>query len=232
MSSKKREPLKLKAHELCDLVPKMNALEFEELKASIKERGGLLEPITKMGRLVIDGRHRLRACRELGIKLKPKDFVEFVGDEAAIAQFVIDKNLARRHLGYRARAEVVKQLLKQSPETSNRVIGAAVGLGREAVRTVRLREEAKGAIPKTTIRRDARGKAHGEATWPKKRGSGDRGAEHVSTADDLAMRRVIRDLGTVSAARLTAPQSYLDMLAAELDRLVAELRTVNSAVAH
>src|SRR5271168_3435620 len=54
-------------HPLAKLFPPLSPDEFEKLKADI-QRNGQLEPVwlDEEGR-VLDGRHRLRACKELGI---------------------------------------------------------------------------------------------------------------------------------------------------------------------
>jgi ParB-like chromosome segregation protein Spo0J len=51
--------------------PQMTPQEYERLKQSIKEYG-LQEPIHVMadGKTIIDGHHRYRACKELGIELR------------------------------------------------------------------------------------------------------------------------------------------------------------------
>lgn len=83
------------------IYPDLPAAEFEALKADIKEHG-LQQPILTKDGKVIDGRQRLRACRELGIQ---PEFIEIKGkqtpDEAAASL-----NLFRRHLNESQRAMI------------------------------------------------------------------------------------------------------------------------------
>jgi ParB/RepB/Spo0J family partition protein len=57
----------LEIHELANLSPKMTDVQYKSLVDSIKENGQL-EPILLFKGKVIDGRHRVKALRELGSK--------------------------------------------------------------------------------------------------------------------------------------------------------------------
>jgi hypothetical protein len=92
------------SHPLADALPTMLRKEYQELSADI-QRNGLLESITLFEGKVLDGRHRLRACQELGIEPK---FVEYAGTNPAA--FVITKNVRRRHLAPGKRAMVVVKI--------------------------------------------------------------------------------------------------------------------------
>lgn len=88
---------KLEAHPLADRLPKMTSAEFEALKASIIDRLArnlppLIHAILLFQNKILDGRHRYRACVDLGIK---PQFVEFSGDYAAAVQHVIDESSHR-----------------------------------------------------------------------------------------------------------------------------------------
>ena len=99
----------LKIDALATLFPPMAEEELARLKADIAAHGQL-EPIwTYQGR-VVDGRHRLRACRELGIEPK---VLEYDGD-GSVLDFVIAKNLNRRHLSGNQRALVAAKLANLS----------------------------------------------------------------------------------------------------------------------
>lgn len=58
---------KLELHPACEATAAMDAETFASLKADI-EKHGLLRPILRHKGKVLDGRHRLRICNELGIK--------------------------------------------------------------------------------------------------------------------------------------------------------------------
>ena len=88
-------------HPAADLFPLMTGAAFDELLRDV-ERNGLLHPITLLGGRVLDGRNRLRACKQLG--MRPR-FVEARDVESPTA-YVVSANLARRHLGPAQRAAV------------------------------------------------------------------------------------------------------------------------------
>lgn len=94
----------LELHPLATLFPEMDAEQFDVLKASIEERG-LLEPIVLYESKVLDGRNRLRACEETGIRVKS---VAFDGDDPLA--YVVAKNFARRHMTTSQRALVAGRI--------------------------------------------------------------------------------------------------------------------------
>jgi ParB-like chromosome segregation protein Spo0J len=99
----------LKIDPLANLFPPMAEEEFARLKADIAARGQL-EPIwTHRGR-VVDGRHRLRACRELGLEPIVREY----DGGGSVLDFVIAKNLHRRHLSANQRALVAAKLANLS----------------------------------------------------------------------------------------------------------------------
>lgn len=79
--------------------------QFEQLKASI-ELSGQLEPIATQGGKIIDGRHRYRACLELGRK---PIFKEIDAQMSAI-EYCVAENLHRRHLSDFDKAEAANQI--------------------------------------------------------------------------------------------------------------------------
>jgi ParB-like chromosome segregation protein Spo0J len=87
----KARPLEL--HEYASIFPEMTPGEFANLKASI-EAYGQLEPIWIHEGKVVDGKCRLRACRELGIKPKTRKW----DGKGSLVAFVVSMNLNRRHL--------------------------------------------------------------------------------------------------------------------------------------
>lgn len=82
---------KLKAHPLADRLPEMTAEEFEGLKASIAENGQR-DAIVLLKGQILDGRHRYRACIELGLEPRIVDFKASWGDPV---RYVIDKAMHR-----------------------------------------------------------------------------------------------------------------------------------------
>lgn len=92
-------------HPLAELIPPMSEEEFSDLLADIRANG-LRSPITLYEEKVLDGRHRLRACEELGIS---PPTAHFDGDDPTA--FVISMNLRRRNLTTGQRATAALALL-------------------------------------------------------------------------------------------------------------------------
>lgn len=93
-------------HPIAELFPRMTRDEFAELRESIQSIG-LQEPIWTLNGQVIDGRERLRACVELGVR--PTFRERSNGD--GLAMFVVAQNLRRRHLTSSQRAALAVDLL-------------------------------------------------------------------------------------------------------------------------
>ena len=89
-----------------DAFPTMQAEDFESLKASIS-RNGLLDPLLTWNGRVMDGRHRLKACKALGITPR---VVELVGSYEAAKSAAYANNINRRHLSTGQRALLAAQL--------------------------------------------------------------------------------------------------------------------------
>ena len=66
MKEKLLDIAKVEIHELAELTPTMTEGQFKALKQSIAEHGQQIPVVTYRGK-VIDGRHRIKALRELGL---------------------------------------------------------------------------------------------------------------------------------------------------------------------
>lgn len=95
----------MKAHPIADVFPQMPEREFQELKADI-QANGLHDPIIIYEGMILDGRHRYRACVELGLTLKTQDYT---GSDPV--GFVRSHNLHRRHLDASQRSMCAARLL-------------------------------------------------------------------------------------------------------------------------
>lgn len=93
-------------HPYADIFPWIEGAAFDELKADIA-KNGVLEPIVFIDGAILDGRNRYMAARALGIEY-PR--VEYQGDDPL--SFVLAKNLSRRHLTDRQRADVAAKLAR------------------------------------------------------------------------------------------------------------------------
>ena len=83
----------MKIHPAAKLLPMMTPTEFDELVEDIRKHGQR-EHIWVHNSQIIDGRNRFKACRELGIDPK---FREWDG-EGDLVEFVTSMNVKRRHL--------------------------------------------------------------------------------------------------------------------------------------
>ena len=92
------------SHAAAAIFPMMSVKEFEELCAHIREYG-LIDPIVLCDGKIVDGRNRYKACVETGVEPR---FIEWSGT-GSLVQWVIGKNLKRRHLdsGQKAAAAVL-----------------------------------------------------------------------------------------------------------------------------
>lgn len=128
-------------HELCKLFPVMQAEQFDALVDDIRANG-LKSPVIIFEDKILDGRHRYKACVNLGIDA---DVEKYEGDDPL--GFVISHNLARRHLDESQRAMIAARIanLKDGQKKSRAPIGAAsqseaadrLSVGRRSVQRAR-----------------------------------------------------------------------------------------------
>jgi N6-adenosine-specific RNA methylase IME4/ParB-like chromosome segregation protein Spo0J len=116
-----KETQDLDIHDLCKLFPPMPEDQFNSLIDSIRDHG-LLTPIMLHEGKILDGRHRYKACINLGIEPL---FETYEGEDAL--GYVIALNLSRRHLDESQRAMIGGKLSalrgmgrpkKESPQIS------------------------------------------------------------------------------------------------------------------
>lgn len=95
-----------KFHPYADLFPLMEGDEFDELVADIKANGLRDLIITTENGLILDGRNRYRAC------LVAKVDAQFGTreDDGKLLEFVISKNMRRRHLTTSQRSMIAAKL--------------------------------------------------------------------------------------------------------------------------
>jgi hypothetical protein len=108
-----------KIHQSAEVFPMMSRQELEGLKASI-EVEGLLERIAIVDDQIIDGRNRYKVLQELGRADQPDDYEDFTFRFAAPCEewhepidYVVAKNLHRRHLNVGQRAESAVKIKKR-----------------------------------------------------------------------------------------------------------------------
>lgn len=89
----------MKAHPVTDCYPMMTPDEMNHLVVDIRQHG-LRQPIVVKDGVLLDGRNRLRACREAGVEPR---FAEYDGDD--VVQYILSTN-NRRNLTQSQRAMV------------------------------------------------------------------------------------------------------------------------------
>ncbi|WP_394540145.1 ParB/RepB/Spo0J family partition protein [Lysobacter enzymogenes] len=91
-------------HVLCLMLPDMSTESFSALVEDIRQNGQRRDIVLYEG-LILDGRHRYRACIECGIEPRYSDY-----DGADPVAFVVSENVSRRHLSESQRAMVAAKL--------------------------------------------------------------------------------------------------------------------------
>ena len=95
----------LEFHEVANVFPLMNWQDYQILKFDISENG-LREAIVVHNGRIVDGRHRYRACLELGIEPKLREWDQ----EGSLVAFAVSMNLHRRHLTASQRAMLAAEI--------------------------------------------------------------------------------------------------------------------------
>jgi ParB-like chromosome segregation protein Spo0J len=175
----------LPAHPAAELFPLMADDELRDLAEDIKKKGTLTDPIVVFvdhdgNCWVLDGRNRQRACKRIDYDWAAQDVIEvreFVGrrdvesgpqGEVRIhvngvlmtpLEFVLSKNLHRRHLTGQQKREVIAKLLKAKPEQPDRQVAAKVGSTNKTVAKVRKELEGREEIPHVEARTDSKGRS-------------------------------------------------------------------------
>lgn len=106
--------LPLQAHPAAELFPLLGDSEFESFKADIAARG-LIEPIWLCEGKILDGRNRYRACHELDIEVRTR---EYSGDSPVA--FVWSLNGTRRQLSKSQLAAVAANMLPALEEEAKK----------------------------------------------------------------------------------------------------------------
>jgi len=103
---KNNETIEYAIHSATGLFPPMSDEDFAQLKADIQQNGQKM-PILVYRNKIVDGRERLRACRELGIDPRFDDVGKL---DVPTQAFIVSQNLHRRHLSDSQRALIAGEL--------------------------------------------------------------------------------------------------------------------------
>lgn len=116
--------------------PEMDVGEYNALVASIDGNGYVGDPVVLMRSgeetVVIDGRHRLTAAKQLGISSVPAIFVDW--PDARVRTEMMIRNVYRRHL---SKVTIAHLLLTENPDMKADAIAEATGLGKASAARAR-----------------------------------------------------------------------------------------------
>jgi ParB-like chromosome segregation protein Spo0J len=150
------------------IMPPLSEDEFSALKDDIADRG-IMVPVEydEVGN-VLDGHHRIRAARELGLTEWPRMIRAGMTDEQK-RRHVRALNLARRHLNQEQRRGLLADQLRDTPEESDRQIARGLGVSHVTVGAVRSELESIGQIDQCPGRQTSDGRTYPSERKPRER---------------------------------------------------------------
>jgi hypothetical protein len=105
-------------HEVAALFPLLDGEEYDQFKEDIRVNGQTDDIVVHDGKIV-DGRNRYKACRELGIEPRLREW----DGKGSLLAFILSKNLARRHLDAGQRGMIAVKLKSfYEPEAKDRML--------------------------------------------------------------------------------------------------------------
>jgi len=203
----------LTIHPLADALPEMLTDEYLELVADIKTNG-LREPLMLYENKILDGRHRYRACVELGITPNTNTFTGTAVDAKA---YVVSLNVHRRHLTLDQKQKIAATELKRDPTQSDRAIGRKANVDNKTVAKVRAEAERREELPHVARRKDSVGRSQ-----PVAKAKPTKSADTTSSGTPTPMSSKTRDGQPDASAPRTGYNWLADAIAQfnELDLLL------------
>lgn len=140
----------LEVHPACLILPEMDADDYEKLKEDISGFG-LRHPIILYQGKILDGRHRYRACLELGIE---PWFEDWQGG-SSVVEFVLGENLYRRHLSQSQKAMVGANAIDyhraeaKKRQLESAAIGGSVTINQRLTEATKSETNNKDSVPGT-----------------------------------------------------------------------------------
>jgi ParB-like nuclease domain len=219
----------LQVHSAVELFPALSEAELKELAEDIRQNGLRVpivvgaEDLDSSKYVLLDGRNRLDALALLGLlyavdgKLYLKTWTgeKWADLSGEIVQFrhleggepyafVLSLNVRRRHLSNEQKHDLVANLIKATPEKSNRQIAAQANVvSHPTVAKIRERLEQKGDVEKVTTSIDTKGrKQPARKSKPAARADDEATVERdrkACVALDQKVRAAERELGQWSA---------------------------------
>jgi hypothetical protein len=144
------------------LFPDLADDDYAALKRDIAEHGVMVPVEYDDDGNILDGHHRVRAWTELvydGVALDTYPRVIREGlSEAQKRAHVRRLNILRRHLTQEQKRDLIRDQVRETPERSNRQVGAALGVDHKTVAPIREQLESTGEIPQSEARQGADGR--------------------------------------------------------------------------
>jgi len=122
----------------------LSDIEYAALRDDIAARGVLVPVEEDEHGCILDGHHRVRIARELGI-----DYPRIVRaglTEEEKRRHVRKVNLLRRHLAPEQKRAIIAAQLKETPEKSDRIIAGMLGVSNKTVSSLRADLVASGEL--------------------------------------------------------------------------------------
>ena len=142
----------------------LTAEEYAALKADIAEHGVLVPIELDEARNVVDGHHRLRAARELGIKKYPRLIRPDLGNDADKRTHARRLNMQRRHLSREQKQAQVRGQLLDTPTWANNKIAGTLGVHHDLVQKLRRELIAAGQLADQQVTEGADGRDRKQPT--------------------------------------------------------------------
>jgi len=146
------------------VMPPLTTDEYAALVEDIRANGVRVPiDVDQHGR-ILDGHHRDRACRDLGIT--PPTRIVQVADDAAARDHAYVTNTTRRHLDRAQRRQVITGSLLADPGLSDRQHARRCGASPSTVATIRAELVASGQVSNLDTRQGADGKMYPQPASP------------------------------------------------------------------
>jgi hypothetical protein len=137
-------------------LPELSQDDFDVLKDSIRAYGQQIPILLDQHGHVLDGNHRMRACRDLGIEPLTRTITVDDDQQGAAIGFVV--NLARRQLTAKDKRSVVAAALFRDRDRADSAIAASLGVSHPFVGKVRKELEVRGSLETVSSRRGRDGR--------------------------------------------------------------------------
>lgn len=157
MGDRLADPSALQPHPKRHLLPDLSEEEFALLRADI-EKNGVVQPIICSEDVILDGHHRWRVCRELGIEVPHIRLTARTEDEEI--ELLLGLNTHRRQLTRAQKREAIRAVLDTFPERSDRWIAEMVGSTHPTVGAVRKQMKDEGALENLSNRETTDGRSY------------------------------------------------------------------------